>query len=106
MTATDAAARKRAERDRKRSAGLVKVEVWVRPASAEKVRKHAERLHRIAGLVRARGRPIMGTQKRVRYLVTLEPSVAQRLREYGLGNLSAGITRAAAHVASVVDSCA
>lgn len=42
-----------------------------------------------------KGRPIRGAQKCVRYLVTLEPTVAARLRTYGKGNLSAGITRAA-----------
>lgn len=41
------------------------------------------------------GRPLLGKQPRKRYQVVLEPRVAERLRKYGDGNLSAGIVRAA-----------
>lgn len=41
--ATDAE-RKRAERERKREAGLVPVQVWVRPEHAQAVREYADRL--------------------------------------------------------------
>lgn len=46
MTATDANTRKAAERARKRAAGLVKVEVWVKPEHAQKVRDYARKLPR------------------------------------------------------------
>ena len=36
-----ATARKRAERERKRESGLVRVEVWVRPEHAQRVREYA-----------------------------------------------------------------
>jgi hypothetical protein len=41
---TSAAERKRAERERKREAGLIKVELWIPPQLAERVRKYVERL--------------------------------------------------------------
>lgn len=41
-----AAERKQAERDRKREQGFIKVEVWVRPQDADRVRKYAGRLSR------------------------------------------------------------
>lgn len=44
---------------------------------------------------RGPGRPRLGVETRKRYQVVLEPRVAERLREYGEGNLSAGIARAA-----------
>ena len=40
------------------------------------------------------GRPRLGREKRVRYLVTLEPSTAAAARRLAAGNLSGGITRA------------
>lgn len=44
------------------------------------------------------GRPILGAERRKRYQVVLEPPVAEKLRKYGGGNLSAGIVKAAAKV--------
>ena len=40
------------------------------------------------------GRPVVGREKRKRYLVTLEPATADRAREIGAGNLSGGVTEA------------
>lgn len=40
------------------------------------------------------GRPVAGTEKRRRYLVTLEPATAERARALADGNLSAGLTLA------------
>jgi len=40
-TASNALARKRRERERKRREGLVRVEVWVRPEHAQRVREYA-----------------------------------------------------------------
>lgn len=40
------------------------------------------------------GRPLVGREKRKRYLVTLEPATADRAREIGSGNLSGGVTQA------------
>lgn len=45
-SARTAAERKRTQRDRQRQAGLVKVELWLTPAEAERVRKYAERIRR------------------------------------------------------------
>jgi hypothetical protein len=39
-----AAQRKAAERERKRAAGLVKVELWVLPALVHRVRKYVARI--------------------------------------------------------------
>lgn len=41
------------------------------------------------------GRPLLGAEPRKRYQVVLEPRVAEKLRKYGGGNLSAGIVKAA-----------
>lgn len=41
------------------------------------------------------GRPVMGSEAKKRYQVMLEPSIADKLREIGDDNLSAGIARAA-----------
>lgn len=40
-SAVSDAERKRAERERKRAAGLVPVQVWVRPENAQRVREYA-----------------------------------------------------------------
>lgn len=40
------------------------------------------------------GRPLMGREKRRRYVVTLEPATAETARQIGAGNLSAGLTAA------------
>lgn len=47
------------------------------------------------------GRPVgsyEGEQQKKRYQVMLEPGVADRLRDYGDGNLSAGIAKAAGKI--------
>ena len=44
MSATAAADRKAAERERKAAAGLVRVEVWIRADQADRLRKYARRL--------------------------------------------------------------
>jgi hypothetical protein len=43
-----AAERKRAERERYRLAGLVPVQVWVKPADRPRVQQYAERLNKRA----------------------------------------------------------
>lgn len=48
------------------------------------------------------GRPVAGRQRRERYLVTLEPAVADRARAIGNGNLSGGLARAVAAYAAAV----
>ena len=48
MTETPPKQRKAAERERRQRAGLVRVEVYVRPADRGKVRKYAERLNKRA----------------------------------------------------------
>lgn len=47
---------------------------------------------------RSVGRPLLGAEPRKRYQVVLEPPVAEKLRKYGDGNLSAGIVKAAAKI--------
>ena len=44
MTATDANTRKAQERARKRAEGLVKIEIWVKPEHAQKVRDYVRKL--------------------------------------------------------------
>lgn len=46
MSATPEAQRKRAERDRKREAGLVPVQEWVHRDDAERLRKYAAKLRK------------------------------------------------------------
>ena len=46
MTTADANTRKAQERARKRAAGFVKVEVWVKPEHAQKVREYVRKLSR------------------------------------------------------------
>lgn len=38
------------------------------------------------------GRPLTGRERKRRYLVTLEPRVAQQARDLAAGNLSAGLS--------------
>jgi hypothetical protein len=47
---------------------------------------------------RKRGRPVSGAEKKARYLVALEPVVAEKLRRFGGDNLSRGIALAAQKV--------
>lgn len=44
---------------------------------------------------RGRGRPSLTGETGERYQVTIPPSIADRLRAYGNGSLSAGIIKAA-----------
>lgn len=44
--AKSAAERKRLERQRKREAGLKKIEIWTKPDHEEKIRKYAEKLNK------------------------------------------------------------
>jgi|GEM_PF-1492811 len=46
MPPTTANERKRQERERKRGAGLVRIELWLTPDQAKKVRDYAEGLKR------------------------------------------------------------
>jgi hypothetical protein len=46
MTATTAAQRKAEERERKREAGLVRVDEWVHRDDAERLRKYAAKLRK------------------------------------------------------------
>jgi hypothetical protein len=39
----------------------------------------------------SKGRPLLGKEKRQRYQIMLEPSVADQLRSLGRGSLTAGI---------------
>lgn len=43
-----------------------------------------------------RGRPIQGAERKRRHHVVIEPRLAEKLRDIGGGNLSAGIARASA----------
>jgi hypothetical protein len=45
-----------------------------------------------------RGRPVQGAERKQKFLVTLEPTVAAMLRDLGGANLSRGIALAAAKV--------
>lgn len=44
---------------------------------------------------RGPGRPLIGNERRERYQIRLEPMLAEWLDQYGEGNRSAGIERAA-----------
>jgi hypothetical protein len=55
MVRTPDKARKAAERERRQRQGLVRVEVYVRPADRGKVRKYAERLNKRASLQEGEG---------------------------------------------------
>jgi hypothetical protein len=46
-----------------------------------------------------RGRPVQGAERKQKFVVTLEPTVAARLRDLGGANLSRGIALAAAAAA-------
>lgn len=41
------------------------------------------------------GRPLIGNERRERYQIRLEPSLAEWLDKFGSGNRSAGVERAA-----------
>ena len=43
------------------------------------------------------GRPLLGTQPKIRLNIMLDPAIADRLRALGNGNLSRGIEIAATH---------
>lgn len=47
---------------------------------------------------RGRGRPPLSGETGERYQVTIPPTVADRLRAYGNGSLSAGIIKAAKRI--------
>ena len=47
-----------------------------------------------------RGMPLVGEAPTERYSITLPPEVAEALRTYGAGNLSAGIRKVAARLRS------
>lgn len=47
MTETPAKQRKAAERERRRKAGYVRVEVWVRPELVPRVRRYIEQLNEL-----------------------------------------------------------
>ena len=48
------------------------------------------------------GRPLLGREKRRRYVVTLEPATAETARQIGAGNLSAGLTAAVERFGAVL----
>lgn len=50
---------------------------------------------RRASAPRGPGRPLLGLERKERYQIRLEPSLAAWLDEFGDGNRSAGIERAA-----------
>ena len=50
---------------------------------------------------RPRGRPVQGAERKEKFVVTLEPTVAARLRNLGGANLSRGIALAAAMLKGV-----
>lgn len=47
---------------------------------------------------RGRGRPSLSGETGERYQVTIPPTIADRLRAYGNGSLSAGIIKAAKRI--------
>jgi hypothetical protein len=49
---------------------------------------------------RTRGRPIAGQQRTQKFQVTLEPRIAEILRQLGNGNLSRGITIASEQISA------
>jgi len=51
---------------------------------------------------RGRGRPPLSGETGERYQVTIPPTVADKLRSYGGGSLSAGIIKAAKRIRSAV----
>lgn len=50
---------------------------------------------------RGRGRPSLTGEPGERYQVTIPPSIADKLRQYGDGSLSAGIIKAAKKIRAV-----